>query len=308
MDTSDIISSEIPRFYSTYLTIASEKVPDIDPEAIALLRNRGFSKFIIENEDPVDSVKMLSYVMSHSMLKPQRLLVDHDDYYIAIDLFTNTYYICYRDLMMIDIDRYKQDIEINTLEDIKKKLTAHPELFFRIYSSRNGYHLFIINKSMDYKSDNSIRLMSELGCDFYYIVYSYLRGWSVRLNKKKGEENINNLYMWVGDVVKGHFFSSSIMDNLSEDFVTTQLTDLQTDNSLTTQLIDVQLDNSLIKQSADVQLDNSLMKQSADIQLDNSILLESILPDERLEELTHLHIRLVDIFKDVGLCSMPAPK
>lgn len=229
-----------------------------------MLRNRGFTKFVIENEDPTVSVKMLSYVMAHSMLKPQRLLVDDNDYYVAVDLFTNTYYMCYRDVMMIDIDRYKTngELPVDTLEDIKIKLSKHPKLFFRIYSSRNGYHIFVINKSMNYKSDESIRLMSELGCDFYYIVYSYLRGWSVRLNKKKGEENIDTLYTWVGDVVRGHFFS---------------------------------LDLSDIKSNIDVE--KSL----------NNLDLTSIMPDARLEQLVQLHITLVDVFKDTGLCTMPAP-
>lgn len=265
-DFSDMILSDHPRFYSSYLKIASDDLSsDIDLETFKLLKDRGFSKYIIDNEDPVISVKMLSYVMSHSVLKPQRLLVDDNDYYVAIDLFTNTYYICYRDLMMIDVDRYKikDDNNQDTLEEIKIKLRKYPEFFFRIYSSRNGYHIFVINRSMDYKSDASIQLMSDLGCDFYYIVYSYIRGWSVRLNKKKGEETTDELYKWVGDVVRGHFFSPDI-------------------------------------------LSDSLSSHEPDMKDIKNI--ESILPDQRLEELTNLHIHLVDVFKDVGLCSMPAPK
>ena len=228
-----------------------------------MLRDRGFTKYVIENEDIIVSVKMLSHVMAHSMLKPQRLLIDDNDYYIAIDLFTNTYYICYRDLMMIDVDRYKTsggETSSDTLENIKTSLSNHPELFFRIYSSRNGYHIFVINKPMNYKSDESIRLMSQLGCDFYYIVYSYLRGWSVRLNKKKGEEGVDNLYTWVGDVVRGHFFSFNPADDLS-----------------------------------------NIQKSTSNVDL------TTIMPDSRLEELVNLHITLVEVFKDVGLCTMPAP-
>lgn len=233
---SDIISSPTPCFYGTYLKIAADNAPDdIDSETLNLLKDRGFTKYIINNEDPVISVKILSRIMSHSILKPQRLLVDNDDYYVAIDLFTNTYYICYRDLMMIDIDRYKhidkdnQDIDI--LDEIKNKLKKYTEFFFRIYASRNGYHIFLINKSMDYKSDQSIQLMSDLGCDFYYIVYSYLRGWSVRLNKKKGEESTDILYTWIGDVIKGNFFSSDLpFQNCESD---TLLLMLQSLNNIT---------------------------------------------------------------------------
>jgi len=231
---------------------------------LSLLKDRGFSQFIIKNEDPVNSVRMMSYVMSHSVLKPQQVLIDNDDYYIAIDLFTNTYYICYRDLIMIDIDRYKSDKTADTLEDIKQRLSKHPELFSRIYASRNGYHIFILNKAMDYKSNDSIRLMSELCCDFYYMVYSYIRGWCVRLNKKKGEENNDILYTWVGDVVCGIFISPDIMNKPIDPN--------------TNPLINV-----------------------------DTVYLEQILPDKRLEILTDLHITLVDVFKNTGLCSMPAP-
>ena len=275
-DTDDIYLDTCPRFYATYLQIAANDTPpDIDPESLLMLRDRGFTKFVIETEDPTVSVKMLSYVMAHSMLKPQRLLVDDDDYYVAVDLFTNTYYICYRDVMMIDVDRYKSPSQkstetCDTLENIKTKLSAYPDLFFRIYASRNGYHIFVINKSMDYKSDESIRLMSDLGCDFYYMVYSYLRGWSVRLNKKKGEENTDNLYTWVGDVVKGHFFHFDPSDIMS-------ISKIQEEQATLTE---------------------------KDLQ---NIDISSIMPDPRLDKLVQVHINLVDVFKDVGLCTMPAP-
>lgn len=268
-------------FYGTYLSIASDdSPPDIDLEALKLLKDRNFAKYIIEHEDPTISIKMLSHVMKHSMLKPQRLLIDNEDYYIAIDMLTNTYYICYRDLMMIDIDRYKSDSGTDTLSDIKEKLSKHPELFFRIYSSRNGYHIFILNKSMDYKSDESIRLMHELGCDFYYIVYSYMRGWSVRLNKKKGEENTDVLYIWVGDVVRGQFFN---LESLEGERISKE---------------------SLGIVSEKVE-ERTLTSISEDIIQERML---SILPDERLDGLVALHINLVNVFKDTGLCSMPAPK
>jgi hypothetical protein len=245
-----------------------------------LLKDRGFTKIIIDNEDPVISVKMLSYVMSHSILKPQRLLMDDDDYYVAIDMYTNTYYICYRDLMMIDIDRYKsKDETIDVLDDIKTKLSKYPELFFRIFSSRNGYHIFVLNRSMDYKSDESIRLMYELGCDFYYIVYSYLRGWSVRLNKKKGEETVDNLYSWIGDMVRGYFFSSEICLQLTSDITKIQ----------------------------DLKIEKSVTQKNDDIQTVDLIPVDDILPDHRLESLADFHIELTDIFKNVGLCTMSAP-
>ena len=307
-----------------------------------MLRDRGFTKFIIDNEDPTVSVKMLSYVMAHSVLKPQRLLVDHEDYYVAIDLFTNTYYMCYRDLMMIDIDRYKSTDEtsVDTLEDIKLKLSKHPELFFRIYSSRNGYHVFVINKSMNYKSNESIQLMSELGCDFYYMVYSYLRGWSVRLNKKKGEENTDVLYTWVGDVVRGHFFCPSMLNlfsgedqecDVSPDLFGVQLEPPINDSDTKRSTVDAEHSTTKTEHST-VDAEHSTTKtEHSTVDAEHSTVdaehsttntehsavdaehstvtvdINSIMPDARLEMLAQLHITLVDVFKHVGLCTMPAP-
>ena len=194
-----------PKYYQSYIDLAQNpEIPDIPEETLKKLQDRGFSKFLISHEDPTVSVKLLAHVMRHSILKPQRVLVDDDDYYVAIDLVTNTYYICYRNLLMIDIDRYKQEGIDDALADIRSKLTNYPQYAFRIYESRNGYHLFVLNQGFDRKSDEAIRLMYEVGCDFFYIVYSYLRGWSVRLNRKQGEDS-ENLYTWVGDVVLGQW-------------------------------------------------------------------------------------------------------
>lgn len=273
----DISSVDELLFYKSYLELADNKLPfNLDKESRELFKDRGFTKYVIDNEEPVKVVKMLSFVVSHSLLKPQKLLIDNEDYYIAIDLLTNTYYICYRDLMMIDIDKYKINSNSDTLNDIKIKLSKYPSLFFRIYSSRNGYHIFVINKNMNYRSDESIQLMSDIGCDFYYMVYSYLRGWSVRLNKKRGEENIDNLYTWIGDVVRGHFFSSIRFTDLIE----------KSDN-VAQRIDEFTLSNNKIE------VDNKLFN--------------SILPDRRLEILSQLHINLVDIFKNAELCNMPAP-
>ena len=278
-ESDDILYGESPRFYASYLAIAHNNTPpDIDTESVRLLRDRGFTQYLIEHEDPVISVKMLAYVMSHTILKPQRLLVDNDDYYVAVDLFTNTYYICYRDLLMIDVDRYKGD---TNLDSLKEELAKLPDLFFRIYSTRNGYHVFLLNRSVEYKSDENIRLMSQLGCDFYYIVYSYLRGWCVRLNKKKGEEAVDNLYTWVGDVVRGHFFPAQSQSPVEESDEVT----------------------------ADHTLPEHLCSSTCSTTTDagGCLACSSIMPDPRLEVLVQLHINLVEVFKNVGLCSMPAP-
>jgi hypothetical protein len=194
-------------FYQSYLDLAANLTP-LAPELVPL-RDRNFSQFYRQQEDSYTAVTVMAEVLHHSLLKPQRLLLDHQDYYVAVDLLTNTYYQCFRDLLMVDVDRYKSDREEDTLTVLKDRLKQLPHLFFRVYASRNGYHLFLVNQTRDYRSEAAIRLMEQLGSDFYYMVYSYLRGWSVRLNKKKGEEASDQLYQWVGDSVAGVFLEAA---------------------------------------------------------------------------------------------------
>ena len=186
-------------FYDTYITVInSANNTPIE------LRDSGFRKMLVETEDQnMELVVLLSQSVINSMKKPQRLLHDDEDYYIAIDLFTNTYYICYRCLMMIDIDYYKSD---HNKQDIIKTIEAYcqeyPEVLFRLYSSRNGVHAFLISNKMDYKSPDTINTMLRLGSDFYYTVYTYIRGWSVRLNKKEKDTD-NILYKHICDLGTG---------------------------------------------------------------------------------------------------------
>ena len=55
---------------------------------------------------------------------------------------------------------------------------------------------------MDYRDDDALKIMLDLGTDFYYVVFSYLRGWSVRLNKKR-RDTTDELYSYIGDIGTG---------------------------------------------------------------------------------------------------------
>ena len=144
-----------------------------------------------------ESILKVVNMMRCAIIKPQRLLTDNDNFYLACDMITNTYYICYRELMMIDIDFYKKSItgvEENNLEDIielfMNDVKDNPDNCWSLYKTRGGIHAFLISKKMSYNSKESVDIMIKLKCDFNYIIYSYLRGWSVRLNRKQKEEKV----------------------------------------------------------------------------------------------------------------------
>ncbi len=164
-----------------------------------MLSDNNFRNFLLEKEKNVELVQLLADVLISKVIKPQRLILDAEDYYIAIDMLTNTYYICYQHLLMIDIDFYKYKIEEKEVLNKIELYANEKGLCFQIYKSQNGMHAFLVNKYCNYQDKEVIQIMLDLGCDFYYIVYSYLRGWSVRLNQKK-KDTSTQLYQYIKKV------------------------------------------------------------------------------------------------------------
>ena len=74
------------------------------------LDDASFRKFLLHQTGRTpELVKTIAPALQSKILKPQQLLHDDDDYYIATDMVTNTYYVCYRNLLMVDIDFYKDE-------------------------------------------------------------------------------------------------------------------------------------------------------------------------------------------------------
>ena len=88
---------------------------------------------------------------------------------------------------MIDIDLHKINNTEITDEYIINYFSKKKESF-RIFKSINGYHVFCTSKKFKYRSKESLEFMLNNMCDKYYCMYSYLRGYCVRLNKKFDEE------------------------------------------------------------------------------------------------------------------------
>lgn len=183
-------------FNKSYLSLFSQEK---DENLIEMMKDNNFRSYIIEKYKYEEwLINILAYSLSVTIKKPQRLIYDDDDYYIACDMLTHTYYICYQSLMMIDLDSHKEEINLDYISEYAEK----NNLLFRVYASKNGWHLFLINKRMNHRNMNSIKMMLDLKCDYYYAIYSYIRGWSVRLNKKR-EDEIDGLYTYVKNIGKG---------------------------------------------------------------------------------------------------------
>ena len=228
-------------FYQSFLDLADqligEKLSKDDQSASSIackskisqnqmnkfIPNKFFRYFLLSKLGKnVKSIKLLSTYVLRTLIKPQHLINDHKDYYVAVDMATRTGYICYKNLLMLDLDFYKLSVKFDvkvTKKDritllttqLKSKCSRLPDHLFRIFSTRNGIHAFLVSNPMDRTKDDTIKLQLKMGSDFYYVVYSYLRGWSVRLNRKRAEINeesnkstkITSLYQDLGTIGTG---------------------------------------------------------------------------------------------------------
>ena len=90
------------------------------------------------------------------------------------------YYLKFYDLMMLDYD----NVTYNNLID---KLRPYKELmYFKIYETFNGFHVYVMSDLYPHNTNSSSCLMSQLGCDDYYVMFCYRNGYKIRLSRKLG--------------------------------------------------------------------------------------------------------------------------
>lgn len=131
----------------------------------------------------VETIDTLRNTFEKLITKPQELIVDNHLYYIARDVYTNTIYICYKNVLVLDIDTYKEGIQdTDVLQMLNDSSYA-----FKVYKTSNGFHAFCVSDNFDYTDNATIELMIKMKCDFFYAFYCNLRGFCVRLNRKMNE-------------------------------------------------------------------------------------------------------------------------
>jgi hypothetical protein len=142
-------------------------------------------------EKNADTIERAAPFLLQSIKREQELIETKKDYYVARDVLTNTYYICYKDVLMLDIDR-------NDVIDIQSRLEREQDKCFSVYKSRNGYHIFCLSHRFKYRDRQTTEFLLKYDCDFYYTAYAYIRGFSVRLNRKFTENENDEMYSFVG--------------------------------------------------------------------------------------------------------------
>lgn len=202
------------QFYATFQKIINDaRDAVLNHELDEVIPSEERHRLLETEGGTTEIVRKLAPSLRLTLGKPQQLIHDDPDYYIANDMLTNTFYICYRTLLMVDIDFYKSndseeqkakspDVRQQEIVDKIKAYSEEKGWLFDIYRSRNGVHAFLINHSSDHQCDEDLQIMLDLECDFFYVVYSFIRGWSVRLNRKEREVVMS--YEFISRVGHGH--------------------------------------------------------------------------------------------------------
>ncbi len=107
------------------------------------------------------------------------------------------YYLRFFNFMMLDMD----NISLNELKPILFKY-SHIFMFY-IHETYNGFHVFVMSHAISHFSNEAFSLMESLGCDPWYVKFSYNDGYKIRLNKKKGrgEEFVSKPVGKIGDAI-----------------------------------------------------------------------------------------------------------
>ena len=109
-------------------------------------------------------------------------------------------YLKFNRWVMLDFD----DTSWEQLQQhLQPTVSANPDLLFYIYRSRNGYHAFVMSETRDHLSVATMTWMFQLGCDVWYILFSYRNGFRVRLSPKIYETAGDPLYQFQGSVGTG---------------------------------------------------------------------------------------------------------
>lgn len=146
-----------------------------------------------------ESIYIISNNFKTFMNKPHRLLVNHSDYFIAVDLTTLMICIYYKNLMVIDID-FSEDLKnIDEIISFCTKKQIETKDSYIIYSTTNGAHIFVTNRDFIYNSKESVDYMIEHKCDFNYVNFVYNVGWALRLSSKNKEDSFYKLVSKIGD-------------------------------------------------------------------------------------------------------------
>lgn len=132
--------------------------------------------------------------------KDQLLIETNSEYYIARDLKDYTVYICFKNLLVIDIDncRLSQETLVKHFSEMNDTFTI-----YKSNKKPNNYHVICTSRPFEYRNKDTIKFMLDNYCDYYYSIFSFIRGFCIRLNKKFNEQGTEPSYTLLGEYGQG---------------------------------------------------------------------------------------------------------
>ena len=146
-----------------------------------------------------ETVRLLAPYFRTIARKPQLLIEEGTNEFVAMDITSKTVYMNLQDILMVDVDNSNSPTPGVYVQDLHEKCKSLG-VSAAVFKTTRGYHLFLVDRTRVYHCQGSVKLALELGCDLYYSVYSYIRGWCVRLSPKKSERSDQPLYTYLGVV------------------------------------------------------------------------------------------------------------
>jgi hypothetical protein len=180
-----------------------EKAASDDAVASAAMKHSVYRRCVLERYgENASTVQLFLPTLRETLRKPQRVLHDTPEFYVALDLLTRTFYMCFRRLLMVDVDLDSAAACISVTTDgmsplavaksqylaqLQQRSASVPQSCLDVYETHKGFHLFFLHQDHDHHDPAVWQHMLDWGCDFHYVCFAALRGWSVRLNRKVHE-------------------------------------------------------------------------------------------------------------------------
>lgn len=147
-----------------------------------------------ENTDLKNELKeitnLITDYLNDYIRKPQQI-ISYDkktESYNALDLVTNTKYVCFKNYAVLDFDVNKNGF--TTKEEIVDYLDNNEILkntYYYRQETKNGFHVILLDKRREYNDFDNFLFLMQFKSDIYYNFFSYMRGYCIRINKREND-------------------------------------------------------------------------------------------------------------------------
>lgn len=118
----------------------------------------------------------------------KKIVYEQSDILVGMTYYDNVWSICTKDILMIDFDikdGFTRKQAFQTVYDYTNFMESHGiRLSFSMYHTDRGVHAFCVSHRISHLSEESQRIMLDMCNDPYYIGFSRITGYCVRISPK----------------------------------------------------------------------------------------------------------------------------